>query len=700
MISIVLPVHGVAGYLRECLDSVLEPRADVEVIAVNDCSPDASGAILAEYAARDRRLKVITLERNVGQGPARDLGLAEATGEYVWFLDSDDWLAPGALRAITRRLRADAPDVLIVDYVRMHWDGTVEPSSSVHLLPRAPATFALRDWPDALKILHVVWNKVIRRDLLDKVGFTFASGWYEDVPFTYEHLVAAERIAVLNRVCVNYRQRRQGAATRTLGDGHFAIFANWERVWATLDFSRPEVAALRPHLFARMVWHFLIVLGNRDRLSGKHRRAFFARASENYQRYLPAEGYPMPGGVEGRKHRLVARGRYLLFEAGLNAVPVARAAKRLLRATAKRGRDVAFRAYYRVNLWLPMDRSLALYAAYWYRGYACNPAAIYAKARELAPQVRGVWVVTRGNARSMPPGVPYVVAGSLRYHRLLARAHWLINNVNWPNWIAKRPGSVHVMTHHGTPLKVMGVEQARYPAGVTDADFAGQLRRVDRWDYSITANPFTTEVWERSYPSDHTTLEIGYPRNDRLATATPAEVAEVRARLGLQPGQRAILYAPTHREWQPRHHQVLDVEELAARLGPDDVLLVRAHYFHGSYGSAGARDVSSYPVVEDLYLAADVLITDYSSLMFDYAVLDRPIVIYAPDWAAYRSVRGVTFDLFAQPPGAVTTTLAELVTTLAAGEYADEARAAFRERFCALEDGHAAERAVRHIFGV
>lgn len=114
------------------------------------------------------------------------------------------------------------------------------------------------------------------------------------------------------------------------------------------------------------------------------------------------------------------------------------------------------------------------------------------------------------------------------------------------------------------------------------------------------------------------------------------------------------------------------------------------------------HDVSAHLRVEDLYLAADVLVTDYSSAMFDYAVLDRPIVVYAPDWDAYRLARGVYFDVTAEPPGAVARTFAELLDIFASDAVADDgaerARARFRARFCALDDGHAAERVVRRVF--
>jgi CDP-glycerol glycerophosphotransferase (TagB/SpsB family) len=222
----------------------------------------------------------------------------------------------------------------------------------------------------------------------------------------------------------------------------------------------------------------------------------------------------------------------------------------------------------------------------------------------------------------------------------------------------------------------------------------------------LSSNPHSTLVWEHAYPGTYTTLEYGYPRNDRLAMASSTEVESVRAMLGLPPEGRVLLYAPTHREYEPGFRPLLDVERLSEELGPDWTVLARAHYFYRNEGTAssgpgGVLDVTDHPSIEDLCLAADVLVTDYSSLMFDYAVLDRPIVIFAPDWETYRTKRGVYFDLLHEAPGVVCRTAQELAATLASGEYETEAagsaRKVFRERFCGWEDGHASERVVRRV---
>jgi CDP-glycerol glycerophosphotransferase (TagB/SpsB family) len=237
-------------------------------------------------------------------------------------------------------------------------------------------------------------------------------------------------------------------------------------------------------------------------------------------------------------------------------------------------------------------------------------------------------------------------------------------------------------------------------------NFERLLQRCSRWDYNISSNAFSTLIWERTYPLPYETLEVGYPRNDALVNATEADVERIRQELGIRPEQRVVLYAPTHREYLDRYEPTVDVAALASELGPDYVLAVRVHYFYERdaqpAGGAGILDVTAHPSVEELCLAADVLLTDYSSIMFDYAVLDRPIVVHAPDWEEYRRLRGTYFDLLAEPPGVVTRTTEELVTAFrsgsAWGERANELRAAFRARFCALEDGRASERVVRRVW--
>lgn len=320
MLSVIVPVYRVEDYLYQCLDSILgglndADAADVEVVAVDDASPDRCGQLLRAYTIRRPATRTVTLPDNVGLGLARNAGLKASTGRYVWFVDSDDWLPPGSVPAVLERLRAGRPDVLLLDHIRVHHDGREETDASSPLLRGVDGCVRLTERPELLRVQHTAWNKVIRRNFLNNLGQLFFPGWYEDIPFSHPLLIAAERIAVLDRICYRYRQGRPGAITSTRSDQHFDAFTQYDRLFDWLFTACPQETKLHADLFGLMVSHLLVVVGNNYRMPAKLRRPFFRRAAAQYQRYQPAGGYPRPGGVVGLKHRLLATNSYLLYTA-------------------------------------------------------------------------------------------------------------------------------------------------------------------------------------------------------------------------------------------------------------------------------------------------------------------------------------------------------------------------------------------------
>ncbi|KAB2351553.1 bifunctional glycosyltransferase/CDP-glycerol:glycerophosphate glycerophosphotransferase [Actinomadura rudentiformis] len=712
-LSVIVPAHRVQGYIRQCLESILAcDLPNLEVIAVNDASPDRCGEILDEIAARDPRVRVRHLTENVGLGEARNIGLDMATGDYVWFFDSDDYATEGAVQAIVERLAQTRPDVLLFDYAREYWHGKVKRSviNDLFRVPPAPDVFTCAERPSVLRLMMTAWNRAIRREFLLGLGLRFSRGHYEDFNLTYPILMVAERISLLDQVCYIYRQRRRGAITKTRSQKHFDAFAQYDRVFAFMDQMGPEADQFRARMFDRTIWHLLVIIEADDRVPEADRARFFAGMSEVYRRYRPSDHVMPDDELLAKKYRLIVKNDYKGFERlhkKIRARKAAGKAKRKVKAFANNSKRRGMQVYYQTQLRRPIDENLAVYAAYWHRGYACNPAAIYEKAKELAPHIKGVWVVKPENVGDMPKGVPYVVHNSKDYWRLIARAKYFVNNVNFSNALVKRRGQIHVMTEHGTPLKRMGLDQLQYPAGGGTMDFDALIRRADRWDFHLSANPLTTEAWERSFPCDYEMLEIGYPRNDRLVRATDQERDRLRAELGIPEGKKAILYTPTHRDYRRDFAPMFDIRRFAQELGEEYVLLLRAHYFYKPEAEMWDRerviDVSGHPSVEDLCIASDALLTDYSSIMFDYAVLpDRPIVIFANDWETYKLTRGVNFDLTEFPPGVVAYTEEDLLKSIRSGapwgEAAARSRGAFRERFCPWEDGRASERAVRRVF--
>ncbi|MGW2828350.1 bifunctional glycosyltransferase family 2 protein/CDP-glycerol:glycerophosphate glycerophosphotransferase [Streptomyces sp. NPDC001286] len=699
--SIIVPSHGVAGRLSQALDSVLaQSYCDFELIPVCD-GPDAPAAdVAAGYAERDTRVAPVHSPPSAGLAGARNTGTRAATGTYLLFLDGDDVLVPGALAALDARLAETGDvDVLYAEHERVPWWEGEPTNPAALLLPKTPeGAFAPDQVPRLTGVQLPAWSAAYRRTFLTDHRIGFPDGHFTDVGFGGLVALRAEKAAVLREVVVRHLVRRQGSRLSLPGEHQLQLLDQVELVLthaAELGVHEERSTPLFDHLFGAV----LKTAAHPRRLT-TGRRAFFRRASRLYRRHRPA-GFRTPAGSLGVQHRLLASGAYTAFRAlrGAN-----QSAVRVLEVLP-RPQGLRTRLRYRRALLRPIDPNLAVYCAYWGRGYACNPAAIHAKARELAPHIRSVFLVEPDQAHTVPKDIEYAVIGSAKYWDVLARAKYLVNNANFADAVVKREGSVHLSTQHGTPLKKMGVDQATYPVvAAATGSFAKLLARVDRWDYNLTSNRHSTEMWERAFPAAHETLEYGYPRNDVYYAATADDVARVRRELGVPEGKTAVLYAPTHRDYHTGFETGLDLEAFCEEAGEDVVVLLRAHYF---YDQGRARntgriiDVTAHRSAEDVCLAADALITDYSSIMFDYANLDRPMVVYVDDWDVYRETRGVYFDLMELPPGPVARTPEELARVFRDGSWAGPesraARTAFRERFCQFDDGRASERVVRRV---
>jgi CDP-glycerol glycerophosphotransferase len=226
------------------------------------------------------------------------------------------------------------------------------------------------------------------------------------------------------------------------------------------------------------------------------------------------------------------------------------------------------------------------------------------------------------------------------------------------------------------------------------------------WDAMVSAGPYVSDIYRGAFGFTGPVLEVGYPRNDLLLSpGAAARRALVRERLALDESQQVVLYAPTWREYlgvRDAKPLLLDAERLTAS-SPRVVVLLRGHYnstHQDDVRSSDRRilDVTRYPDVTDLYLAADALVTDYSSVMFDFALTDKPQVLLVPDLERYREVeRGFYFDLTQEAPGPLVTSTEEVSQVLSGPDVHAPARAAVRARFCSHETGTATERVVDYI---
>ncbi|MFF2075787.1 CDP-glycerol glycerophosphotransferase family protein [Kitasatospora sp. NPDC058162] len=357
-------------------------------------------------------------------------------------------------------------------------------------------------------------------------------------------------------------------------------------------------------------------------------------------------------------------------------------------------------------------REAVLYDVFGGRGYADSPRAVHAELARRGEPLEHLWVVDDGQAE-LPPGVVPIRIWSPQWYRALATCRYLVGNTHFPDFLERREGQVVVQTWHGSLLK-------RIAHDVDNPWLAdhGYLEALDRetpqWSLLLSPSPFATPILRRAFRYDGEVLESGYPRGDVLAQPDPRVAAAVRRRLGIPEGKRVVLYAPTWREDQQRGDGDgfrldlrLDLDHARRLLGEDHVLLVRPHsHVRDPLPGAGDGflfDCGDFPDPQELLLIADVLVTDYSSIMFDFAITGRPVYFFTYDLEHYRdTLRGFYFDFEADAPGPLVPDSAELLGALR--ELADggaqlppgyaERYRRFRAAHCALDDGGAAGRVV------
>lgn len=351
-----------------------------------------------------------------------------------------------------------------------------------------------------------------------------------------------------------------------------------------------------------------------------------------------------------------------------------------------------------------------VYECLWGRQVSGNPRALVEPLRRALPDADHRWTVEPGYGHA-PPGTEPLIRWSPEWHDALAGAGLVVTNAALPNVFRRRSDQQVLQTWHGTPLKRIGLDMLSFEH--MSPGYERDLRTQSRqWTHLLAPNRFCAEVYPRAFAYEGPLLTVGSPRNDLLlGPADPPLVERVRRALGIADGQRVVLFAPTFRDSDLGRRQAgasggPDLEALGA-LGDGVTLLYRAHDYVADAGApttSRVRNVSDYPDIAELYLIADVLVTDYSSVMFDFALTGRPIVYYCPDLEHYRDeLRGWYFDLEATAPGPITADEAALAEALAealelgvpAG-FGERYRA-FRERYGGWERGDAADRVAERL---
>jgi CDP-glycerol glycerophosphotransferase len=353
-------------------------------------------------------------------------------------------------------------------------------------------------------------------------------------------------------------------------------------------------------------------------------------------------------------------------------------------------------AQYRRAAYQPLNA--VFFESFFGQSASCNPLAIDRTLAELRPDIARYWSVADASV-AVPDGAIAVLEGSEQWWRIRGRARLLVINDWMRKKFRKRPYQTVLQTWHGTMLKKIALSRPKFRPRAAVAT----VRERARWDILLSENPYSSRIFRSAYAYFGPIWEEGYPRNDVLRRG---DGADIRRKLGIPDDVTVLLYAPTWRDNRPEQVDHLDVAAFARTLGPGYLTLIRGHSRtlrpgHDVY-AANVLDVTSYPDVSELFLVADALITDYSSVMFDYTVTGKPVFFFVPDLDDYRTkLRGFYFDLIEVAPGPVVRTAGELVSLIRdreqlTGDYAQK-YAEWQRRFNPRDDGEASGRVVRRL---
>lgn len=351
-------------------------------------------------------------------------------------------------------------------------------------------------------------------------------------------------------------------------------------------------------------------------------------------------------------------------------------------------------------------KELFFFESFHGKQYSDNPRAFYEYIRENHPEIQCVWAVKKGFEQPLiEAGVPYVRRMGIRWLFTMPRAKYWIFNTRMPLWMKKTKGTIYVQTWHGTPLKKLGLDIDR--VNMPDTDTARYknnfIEESRRWDYLISPNRYSTDTFRTAFDYSDNILEIGYPRNELLIERKDDfnYCNHIKGKLGIQHSMKVVLYAPTWRDNQffskgsYKFENQFPFDEVL-KDNPNCVIVLRTHYliansidisrFHGRVINA-----SSYSDIRELYLISDCLVTDYSSVMFDYAFTKRPMLFYMYDLEEYSDViRGFYFDPETELPGPIATNKHQLLQEFTSifdlsDDFYDERYQDFYNKFCRIK---------------
>ena len=698
-ISIIMPVYNMERYLAACLESVVnQTLPDVEIIAVNDGSKDNSLQILEDYQGRyPDRLKVFTTE-NHGVSHARNYGLTKATGEFVLFVDSDDFIEEDMCEKLYQKAIADGNDIVICGrynvYERESIGEVSKKEAGTLLINR---NFKLSE--HKYELAHISpfpWDKLFRRSILEGLKFP-ENIRFEDLVLVFEACCKAESIGVVEEPLYNYRRTTQGGFLNSFSEQTLDIIKAFTLLfkfmkrngYMELYYDELEYICTR---------HFLYRYGSLFKGSNKGKLAIKLEIIRKTQEFLDKE---LPdwhnnhylrysSGALKKKLKLYTNKKQMIRLTRIREYTPEFAMKLFLRQRDERKKWKKRLKKFRksknrlglIKKKFPIIGILlgnsTVYYTKMYQKLSVNPkdilfvskhgediaGNIFALMQELSHEPYKEFRVLLGMEEKLMEQykelldnygmrhVHMIEVRSKEYIRALASAKYLVTDTSFPPYFIKKKEQVYLNTWHGTPLKAMGriVPDREYALGNVQRNFLIA-------DYLLYQNDFSRDVFLEDYMIKNiypgTVLVSGYPRNSAFFHKN--RYRQIRLEMKIDDKQ-VIVYMPTWRGLLHKKETGKQLEMLSAyfadidsKLTDNQIFYVKLHpYVKNEMDYSIYKHVKEIPSKYETYdflNACDTLVTDYSSIMFDYGVTKRKMILFTYDREEYKNGRGLYIDL-------------------------------------------------------
>lgn len=709
-ISVIIAVYNTETYLRECLESVInQSYSHLEIIIVDDHSSDASQTIINEYARQDSRIKSYRNEKTLGVAASRNVGLHQVTGEFVYFLDSDDFLDQHTLKILLtygKEYDVVAGRNLGVDKAKEQDEERVVDFDDLHMiLYKRKRTKLFKN--------RSILNKLIRTQLInaEKLSFNEEVRHFSDFSLI-AGLISSVQEMVRCKEAIYYKRKRPNpidAPALMQEDMLSKIKSLTSIIKAEKEKTHLSIKALA-YLDNQFLQYY-----RRSIVRYFYHSAVIDEAYPHLvDAVLTLEDNAMKNKdlVLKREIRSINDGNLNKYKKTMRQHNRLRALKNGLRSKQRFYTYLYNHFFIKANV----DNQLVVFESFLGKSYSDSPKYIYQHMVEQGYDYKYIWIFNEPG-KELPGNAKQVKRFSLKHYYYLAKAKYWVSNARAPLRFRKRPENTYLQTWHGTPLKKLGIdiEDVKMPGTTTGRYKVNFTRETARWDYLVSPNQYSSDIFKQAFKFENTFLESGYPRNDVLYKNNhPDYIESLKTKLDLPIDKKVILYAPTWRddEFLKKGEYKFDIKLNLARmqeeLSDDYIIVLRMHYLIAneldiSSYKGFVYDLSTYNDISELYLVSDILITDYSSVFFDYANLKRPILFYTYDLEKYRdTLRGFYIDIENEVPGPLLYRTHEVITSIkeidrVTETYADKYET-FYNRFCEWENGDAAKQVVDRVF--